>query len=176
MNIWSKKHKRNKVEQINRLYGKQNNQTNSMSNNLDEGSLRRAIEALSQSARRDLEGQVEAMRQQTGNMANVMPGGRFSGGIMSGSTNMYGPGFSGNMMNRRRLKLEWEGHEVFLQTDVPAEMPHEYVSRQFADMVYRVLRDFPRGWSSMGNRPVVENREVEQPERDEDDRLGAAFE
>ena len=83
----------------------------------------------------------------------------------------YGP------MVRRRLKLEFEGKEIILQTDVPRGMPAEYWSRQFADQVRVLLRDFPRNWSTASNPMPEEGRENSESEDvGPGSRFGAAFE
>ena len=96
--------------------------------------------------------------------------------------NGFGPQYNsmggfGNMV-RKRLRLEHEGHEVILQTDVPQGMPMDYVARQFADQVYRLLRDFPHNWSSTGSSNRADNsQDNAEPEPEPDgDRFGNAFE
>ena len=106
-----------------------------------------------------------------------VPRGRFSDGMIP--QNPYGP------MIRRQLRLRFnEGngvHEINLQTDVPRDMPSDYWARQFADQVYRLLRDFPRNWSTVEASRQNESRdnrdeEVSDSEPYDNGRIGAAFE
>lgn len=142
--------------------------SNDLDNILSERMLREAIDQLSRQNDRQ---RREAERQN--NMAyfdpNMMRGMRY--GTYSDIPSPYGS------PERKRLKLEFEGHEIYLQTDVPSGMPPELWARQFGEQVYRILREFPRNWSRVGEGRPDNSQNDEQPEPDPDiNRFGAAFE
>lgn len=93
-------------------------------------------------------------------------------GYVTGNANMI---YGGGPPRQQRLKIEFAGREAVFNVILPEGAPMEFIARELSQHAYRLLREYPRGWSGQGEQPS-ENRDDGQQGQEPAERLDPAFE
>lgn len=139
-----------------------------MPNTLSERMLRDAAEQL---RRQSMQREESRRREQMMIYGNAIQDiSQYNGSFQMQSATS----FRTTTMLRKRLRLEMDGFEIFLEFEIPEGEPLGRMADRVARYSYEAFQRFPRGWSRSGNQSG-ERREEEDSEPD-NDRFGAAFE